>query len=136
MPTSKIVVMATRFQFAVVFLMVGALWVATDGQGLFRYAAGAATRFRAKDGLPSDHVNCLAEDHEGVMWAGTTRGLARLQGGKWEGVWTNQGPPGTVWIGTRSGGLARFVTNQMDHGLRMTGIEDPAGARPREEIPG
>ncbi len=34
----------------------------------------------AADGLPTDEVRCVYEDHEGFIWAGTNAGLARMEG--------------------------------------------------------
>ncbi|MDE2406560.1 MAG: response regulator [Xanthomonadaceae bacterium] len=59
----------------------GAVWLGTFGGGLTRIAAdGGQRHFDKQDGLPSDTVLALAVDAQGVLWAGTTAGLARLQG--------------------------------------------------------
>jgi serine/threonine protein kinase/ligand-binding sensor domain-containing protein len=58
----------------------GAAWFGTNGGGAARYARERFTSFTEADGLPSDFVLALAETHEGeasVIWAGTSRGLAR-----------------------------------------------------------
>src|SRR5215510_13521068 len=61
----------------------GALWAGTDGDGLCRIHDGQHDWFRKTNGLPSDSVNCLHIDADGILWAGTAGGLARLKAGKW-----------------------------------------------------
>lgn len=61
----------------------GHVWVGTRGQGLWRLTRTPAGAFRAEHanmltGLPSNWVISLHEDRDGVIWAGTTRGLSRL----------------------------------------------------------
>jgi diguanylate cyclase (GGDEF)-like protein len=61
----------------------GALWVATAGAGVRRIAPDGTSRVYTTDhGLPSDTVYRLSFDADGVLWAATTRGLARLQPGQ------------------------------------------------------
>ena len=56
----------------------GTLWVATAGGGLSRIDADGRHRVLGRDdGLPSDTVYRLLIDHDNVLWATTTRGLAR-----------------------------------------------------------
>jgi len=69
------------------------------------------------DGLPNEWVNAVAVGSDGTVWAGTSAGLARLEGGNWITDTTEEGLPhdqvtavavandGTVWVGTK-GGLA------------------------------
>ncbi|HEX8072553.1 MAG TPA: two-component regulator propeller domain-containing protein [Pyrinomonadaceae bacterium] len=60
----------------------GGLWVATDGQGVWRYAAGRLgahfTFAGTGGGLRSDHVYTVFVDREGVVWFGTDRGVCRF----------------------------------------------------------
>ena len=59
-----------------------AIWLGTFGGGITRVDARGQLRTwrKARDGLPSDTVLALAVDAQGVLWAGTTAGLARLDG--------------------------------------------------------
>lgn len=59
-----------------------AIWLGTFGGGVTRVDARGQLRTwrKGKDGLPSDTVLALAVDAQGVLWAGTTAGLARLDG--------------------------------------------------------
>ena len=51
------------------------MWFATPG-GLSAFSKGHWQAYGTGEGLPSDNVNCLLEDSTGVLWAGTTAGLA------------------------------------------------------------
>ena len=54
----------------------GAIWMGTNGAGLWRYHAG---RFTRMPGLPTDLVRALHVDRDGQLWVGTEgRGLARI----------------------------------------------------------
>jgi ligand-binding sensor domain-containing protein/two-component sensor histidine kinase len=49
----------------------GSLWIAAPS-GLFRrWPDGSSARYTRDDGLPSDYVHTLLEDHEGHLWVGT-----------------------------------------------------------------
>jgi ligand-binding sensor domain-containing protein/signal transduction histidine kinase len=98
----------------------GTLWVGTTGGGLVRYRDGAFTALTTADGLPSDNVRTLHEDHEGVLWIGTNDGLARYKDGRFRTFHVKDGlsnpvvralqddGSGTLWIGTNGGGLDRL----------------------------
>lgn len=73
-----------RRVFALAEDSTGAVWVGTYGGGLVRMArsSGRLIRYRAQPGnpraLPSDYIRALFCDRAGVLWVGTTQGLARL----------------------------------------------------------
>ncbi len=52
------------------------LWVATEARGLFLIGARGTRHLGTKDGLPSDWVISIHEDERGILWLGTTDGLA------------------------------------------------------------
>ena len=62
------------------------MWVGTKNAGLDRLdeATGIATHFRHDPAstwsLAADAVAALLEDRQGVLWVGTAKGLARLDG--------------------------------------------------------
>lgn len=65
----------------------GILWVATDGEGLFKY--DPSTRYSArhgfsqlttKDGLLHNEVGNMAMGRDGVLWVGTMNGLCTYDG--------------------------------------------------------
>jgi len=84
------------------------------------------------DGLPSNRVNDIAEDHQGYLWVATRDGLARYDGVGFR-VWriedglrdnfvwsVHVDAEDRVWIGTRRGGLsmldqARDVFTHYNH---------------------
>lgn len=111
----------------------GALWFGTFGGGLYRLdGEERMTRFlptaNNAHSLPAENVLALAIDTQGVLWVGTTKGLAR---------WTEHGfetlpsqalsgtvvfslsaeDDGSLWIGTDQG---------LDHRLADGRIEKPA----------
>jgi signal transduction histidine kinase/ligand-binding sensor domain-containing protein len=61
----------------------GVLWATTLGTGLMRRSAQRTPEgieyFRRTDGLSSDYVQPLLEDHEGNLWVGSSRGLDRFR---------------------------------------------------------
>jgi signal transduction histidine kinase/ligand-binding sensor domain-containing protein len=97
----------------------GDMWVATQGQGLWRVSnpdSGMASVSVAtmRDGLASEAVQALLEDREGNIWLGTPGGLQRLSSHRVTprrdlGVARalEATPDGSMWVGTSSG-LKRF----------------------------
>ena len=128
-----------------------ASWVATD-QGLYRYAANTGMANPANaEGAPSSSLTALATGANGVLWVGSSNGLARYTPAtdSWrvwrsaEGLANNQVSSlavsretiaGTardvVWVGTQ-GGVSRFdaqletfVTLTMADGLPSEKVSD------------
>ncbi|HSG53344.1 MAG TPA: diguanylate cyclase [Rheinheimera sp.] len=57
----------------------GSIWLASEGQGLYRQSVdGARQQYTAADGLPSDVVQSLLVDDKGRLWIGTGKGLVWL----------------------------------------------------------
>ncbi|MGE0639398.1 MAG: diguanylate cyclase [Thermoanaerobaculia bacterium] len=108
----------------------GALWVGGVGHGLYRFdaAAGRFQQFLPREGepsLPDARIGALAQDAQGRIWVGTTRGLATCDAaGTVCRTW--QPPPGGnplpsgaitgivsaadggFWLAVRGAGLVRF----------------------------
>lgn len=105
---------------------LGALWIATEGDGLFKRAAdGSVSQFSEADGLPGNNVASLLEDRAGNLWAGmrlpANAGLILLNGDAPEkplvkrafstadglpAHWIpslHQSNDGKLWLGTISG---------------------------------
>lgn len=92
-----------------------ALWIATNGTGIYRVYDGNVDRFAAADGLSSDEVEDAFEDREGNLWLATAEGvdcfrdLPVVNFSVHEGLTTNQvssilaARDGTVWIGNHGG---------------------------------
>lgn len=66
----------------------GMVWVATNGQGLFRYDGKAWKNFKATDpgvGLPTDYLTSLEIAPDGSLWIGTFwQGVVRFDGTEWK----------------------------------------------------
>jgi ligand-binding sensor domain-containing protein/signal transduction histidine kinase len=56
----------------------GALWIGTDGAGLARLRHGQWTHYTRQDGLVSNTIGYLLEDHWGYLWIGSNAGLMRV----------------------------------------------------------
>jgi ligand-binding sensor domain-containing protein/two-component sensor histidine kinase len=60
----------------------GSMWVGCEGQGVIRCKNGVISHLTEAEGLPSNLVHCLLEDHEGTLWIGSEGGLTRYREGK------------------------------------------------------
>ena len=120
----------------------GALWVATRASGLYcRLRNGRTIRYTTREGLPTNRVNTLLVDSQGRVWAGTSRGLARLRPvadshefvmdrvftkrsgllGDWiDALW--QAPDGLVWVG--GVGVTTIATTIPGEAVRSYGVAE------------
>src|SRR5580692_4779587 len=92
------------------------------------------TVWRVSDGLPEETVQAVAESKDGLLWIGTTGGLARFDGahialyepGMAKALSVNSifcltlGRDGSLWAGTEGGGLVHLL----DKGLRVYSASD------------
>src|SRR4029077_2904876 len=81
---------------------------------------GRSTTFKQEDGLPSDSITALAEDHEGRLWLGTEAGLSVYANGRFAPLSADapfHGKPitllfkdlkGNMWVGVTGAGIFRF----------------------------
>lgn len=102
----------------------GALWLATYGEGLYRFDGRRLYNVNLDDGLPSNDVYAIARDSKGRIWAGTDAGIAVCSfvnnQKKIEWLGTAQGLPdpivtalltdhlGQIWVGMHDGGVAMY----------------------------
>ena len=114
-----------------------ALWIGTDASGVFRLQNGALTHFSTRDGLPSDSVQCLFEDHDGRISVCTAHGLAKWNGRTFDPLTSSrvasasnvsaacETPDGRMWI-ARDGRLLDIWNGGRDqeHALALS----PSGA--------
>jgi signal transduction histidine kinase/ligand-binding sensor domain-containing protein len=70
------------------------LWIGHFTSGVSVIHEGKIITYGAEDGLPGGAVTAVARDSAGTMWAATSRGLARLVGGRWQEVDSAAGYPG------------------------------------------
>src|ERR1700677_3334592 len=116
-----------------------AVWVGTEGKGLWRYGPREKkwTQYTAKDGLGDDYVYALAVDKLGRVWAGhLNHGVSVWNGEKWKNYGLLDGPlgdrvfalatcptDGDVWIATECG-VARYSIegDDWDYFTRASGL--------------
>jgi signal transduction histidine kinase len=104
----------------------GALWVGTEGDGLYRVAQDSVTHFTVADGLGSSQVRALHFDADGTLWIGAASGgLTRFKNGRFFTARARQGLPddtvsqileddqGYLWIGGNRG-IARIDKRQFE----------------------
>ena len=97
----------------------GIVWLGTWGAGLARFDGESFKNYTVKDGLASNHVFMLHEDHNGVLWIGTSHGMSRFDGQGFSTMTTQDGllsntifsmdtqKNNTLWVGS-FGGVARI----------------------------
>jgi signal transduction histidine kinase/ligand-binding sensor domain-containing protein len=90
------------------------LWIGFRSGAISHLSNGQAQNYTKRDGVPTGSVLCLAQSRDGTIWAGTTTGLARFDGNRWELVgqdWKFPGKSasalfldhnGTLWVSTES----------------------------------
>jgi signal transduction histidine kinase/ligand-binding sensor domain-containing protein len=106
----------------------GDLWIGTSYSGVILLRNAVAKRFPKFEGIPlNTSVLRLAEDLDGIIWAGTASGLQRFDGSQWRSVGKAWGLPemvpfmrlqldsnGTLWTETSEHRLF-----QLKRGLRQ-----------------
>ena len=131
--------------------LLGCLLMLGGGaQALAAMALPETPRFRfltVADGLPSDSVYALAQDHDGYLWVGTDDGLARFDGIDFN-VFRHQpeqptslpsnavqalhvDAAGRLWVGMSGGGLSRFDAVRGDF---VHYVLDATGAAPLSDV--
>jgi ligand-binding sensor domain-containing protein/two-component sensor histidine kinase len=105
----------------------GSVWLGTEKHGLFRIHGGTVEQFARRDGLSSDSVEAILEDHEGNIWAGTANGLDRFREPKvarWSSLQglAGDGVPvayathaGDLWVASVGGSLDLFRNGRIQH---------------------
>ena len=103
--------------------MKGNIWIATMGEGVYRFNGKTFANFTATDGLISNVVFSILEDKDGNLWFGTSNGVSRYNGKSFtsypfsviKGNQTNDYNPrtevlsmlqdkkGNIWLGTTNG---------------------------------
>ncbi len=51
------------------------LWFATRGNGIYSFDGKKFKNYTIKEGISSNHVNCIFEDAKGMLWIGTDKGV-------------------------------------------------------------
>jgi len=107
----------------------GAMWVAHSGAGLWRYTDDSEKALYLGARGAEKSVDCLTEDREGHIWAGTPQGLFQIRSAIIRAIteedglphrecWSvSEAPDGAVWVGTKHG-LARLHGGRVADALR------------------
>jgi len=110
---------------------MGGLWIGYGFGGASYMKDGHITNYTLADGLPSGTIMGFAEDPTGVVWAGSSRGLMRLEGQRWTLVGQEWGFPntninaihvdagGTLWVVAENGVM---FLRPGTHRFEMAGI--------------
>ncbi len=124
-----------------------AIWIGTDGEGIYRVSSGQVDRFLRGDGLSGDTVTAFYQDREGNIWVTTSEGVDCLRKtpivsfSVHEGLSANQAASvlaardGTIWIGNEgaldsiAGGHVSSITPKdgLPGGAVTALLEDHAG---------
>lgn len=73
------------------------LWLGTE-QALIQLKDGKVHRYTTQDGLPSNIVRAMLEDHDGNLWVGTFGGISRFENGHFIAAQPSDSEArGTVW---------------------------------------
>jgi len=91
--------------------LAGRMWVATDTHGLFLIDAHHVRRLGLTDGLPSAQVTAIYEDERGVIWLGTSGGLA---------VWRDERITSLAAFGSALGETVLQVLEDEQHRMWLT----------------
>jgi ligand-binding sensor domain-containing protein/signal transduction histidine kinase len=96
----------------------------------------ARTLWRVSDGLPEDTIQALAESSSGLLWIGTTGGLATFDGsqirifGHERSLSANSifalamAPDQSLWVGTEGGGLLHIEGDRVSVLSARQGLTD------------
>jgi ligand-binding sensor domain-containing protein/signal transduction histidine kinase len=77
----------------------GALWIGTEGRGVFRQSGGKLSHYMTKDGLVNNFVRVFLQGSDGSVWIATDEGVSRWR----DGGFTNyQMRDGLCYFSTRS----------------------------------
>jgi ligand-binding sensor domain-containing protein/tRNA A-37 threonylcarbamoyl transferase component Bud32 len=116
------------------------IWIGSRGNGLVRLTFTGprvtGTTFTAKDGLSHNTVWAIYEDHDGIIWVGTRKGLNKFEKGTFRVFGVNEGlnneniytvtsdSRGNLWIGTSGGGLNLFKDEKFTAYTSNDGLSD------------
>ena len=112
-----------------------ALWVGTDGAGVYRLGPDGMRVFDRHDGLSGDTVTALLQDRRGRYWIGTNNGLDMIDGGQVSSLQALlPGAPrsavhllyedrsGRMWVGTETQGLFIIEATGVRHMSTRDGL--------------
>jgi ligand-binding sensor domain-containing protein len=108
----------------------GIVWAATTG-GVVAWdaASGRYRKYTTLDGLPDNVAYSIVRTQENEIWAGTTRGVARFNGARWEkipepdlGQFLTVTDDGAIWVTfSNSNGIKRFKDGRWEQFVEADG---------------
>ncbi len=110
----------------------GRIWLGTSRRGMFCWENGKLSKVPDPK-LDELVVQCLTEDREGHIWAGTQLGLIcyneKFEHLPFPSPWYSTRTlladrHGVLWIGTASGGLARYLNGNLTQFRKVDGLAD------------
>ena len=93
----------------------GALWIGTEGRGVFRQSGTKLAHYMVKDGLVNNFVRAFLQGSEGSIWVATDEGVSRWHDGHFTNYQERDGlcyfstrtlaedRNGDIWVGTDRG---------------------------------
>ena len=124
----------------------GGMWVGTT-QGLYHYNEGKVQFYNTGNGLNSEDIHAVLEDHNGTLWVGTNNGLQCLINHRWSTIRFRWGEAlgsvislfedveGNIWAGTFSGLLnvreMKVLSIGTEDGLSHASVQTVLEARDR-----
>jgi signal transduction histidine kinase/ligand-binding sensor domain-containing protein len=123
-----------------------ALWIGTNGRGLYRIASTSIFHYGIQDGLKSNTIWALAEDNAGSIWIGFgASGITRLHNGKPSSLEDSaevgtfalyQDREGSLWIGTVGAGLKRLKNTPVTTITKAQGLSSDTALAVMEDSHG
>jgi signal transduction histidine kinase len=93
----------------------GALWIGTEGRGVFRLSGTNLAHYMVKDGLVNNFIRAFLQGRDGSMWVATDEGVSRWRDGRFTNYQERDGlcyfstrtlaedRNGDIWVGTDRG---------------------------------
>ena len=111
------------------------IWLATDGQGLFRFDGRVFTNFNETHGLTSNTLLHLLLDKVGNLWCGTSFGGLCIYNGKHFSNYSDkdglnhtiincisEANDGKLWFGSNEGGVFSYDGKSFNHYSKKQGF--------------
>lgn len=83
--------LSPKLVFKIIVDSKGAMWFATDGNGIFKFKDGLFTHLTTKNGLTDNNTADILEDNQGNIWIGTFYGGVSKFNGKTFNHFTKDG---------------------------------------------
>jgi ligand-binding sensor domain-containing protein/two-component sensor histidine kinase len=96
----------------------GGIWIGTRGAGLFLLKNGELTQFTTRDGLPSNKIHFIAEDHSENLWMSGPSGIVSVSRRELESLSAHSINQLAVRVYSTADGLS---TDQMNGGVQPAG---------------